>query len=531
MVSTDAVLATKVGVQTLAAGGNAVDAAVAVAFALAVVFPEAGNIGGGGFMVYRRNDGETAALDFRETAPAAASRDMYIDPATGRPTKRSRNGALAAGVPGTVAGLWAAHQKYGQREWSSLIEPAIRMAEDGFIVDEALAIAVARQRKRLFREPSSKAVFFADGRSPQVGDTMRNPALAATLKRIAKDGPPGFYEGRTAELIVAQMKRSKGIITAQDLANYRPKFRRPVRMMYRGHEVIGMPPPSSGGLVFALMTRVLEKIDVRALGWHSAAHVHRVAETMRHAFARRNTYLGDSDFVKVPTERFDSDKAAQEILAAFDSQRATPSTSVLAQANPGQGKHTTNFAIVDKDDNAVALTYTLNTSFGSGLVVKGAGFLLNNEMDDFAAAPGKPNAYGLVQGEANAIAPGKRPLSSMSPTIVLDPQKRVLLVTGAAGGPTIITATFQIMSAVVDFKMGIQTAVNESRFHHQHLPDRLFIEPGALSPEVIQTLTEMGHQVADPPFPIGDAPTLGRSPNGWMGGVEPRQQGALAAGP
>ncbi|MEL7239142.1 MAG: gamma-glutamyltransferase, partial [Planctomycetota bacterium] len=447
MVSTDAQLATKVGVQTLAAGGNAVDAAVAVAFALAVVFPEAGNIGGGGFMVYRSAKGDTAALDFRETAPAAASRDMYLDPATGRPTDRSRNGALAAGVPGTVAGLWAAHQKYGRNSWSSLVEPAIRLAADGFVVDEALVLVLARQQARLSRIPSSKSLFFPKGHMPKVGDTMRNPDLAQTLRRIAEKGPKGFYQGQTADLIVAQMKRGSGIITARDLADYKPKFRTPQRMSYRGHEVIGMPPPSSGGLVFALMTRVLDKIDLGAMGWHSTAHVHRVAETMRHAFARRNTYLGDSDFVDVPFERFDSEQAAQEVIAAFDDKRATPSQSLQAFANPGQGTHTTNFAVVDDEGNAVATTYTLNTSYGSGVVVDGAGFLLNNEMDDFAAAPGKPNAYGLVQGEANAIAAGKRPLSSMSPTIVVDPQGKVLLVSGAAGGPTIITATFQIMSA------------------------------------------------------------------------------------
>lgn len=531
MVSTDARLATEVGAKVLAEGGNAVDAAVAVGFALAVVFPEAGNIGGGGFLVHRAPDGTDYALDFRETAPAASTRDMYLDPDTGKPTDKSRVTALAAGVPGTVAGLWAAHQKLGSRPWKDLLAPAIRLAEDGFIVDEAIESGLKSVQKRMIGVPSSAALFYPDGKALAAGTRFQNPELGQVLRRIAAEGPEGFYTGPTADLIVAEMKRSGGIMTHADLAGYRPKVREPVRVDYRGHRIVSMPPPSSGGLVIALMARVLEKVDLAALGWHSAAHVHRVAEVMRHAFARRNTYLGDPDFVDIPVPLFDSEEAAQSVLQVFSEDRALPSAEVSATAGPVEGQNTTNFAIVDAGGAAVALTYTLNFRYGSGVVVTGGGFLLNDEMDDFAAAPGQPNAYGLVQGEANAVAPNKRPLSSMTPTIVVDDQDRVRIVTGAAGGPTIITATFQILSAMVDFGMDVQTAVAEPRFHHQHLPDRLFMEAGAVTAEVKEALEAMGHTLSSPPFPIGDAPSIGRVPKGWMAGLEVRQFGAAGAGP
>ncbi|MEL6187436.1 MAG: gamma-glutamyltransferase, partial [Myxococcota bacterium] len=531
MVSTDARLATEVGSKVLASGGNAVDSAVAVAFALAVVFPEAGNIGGGGFMVYRDPGGESVALDFREMAPAAASRDMYLDPETAKPTPKSKFGALAAGVPGTVAGLWAAHSKHGTLPWKDLVAPAIQLAEEGFIVDEAVADGLKSLQKRMAVFPSTAALFYPGGEPLAVGTRFKNPTLGQTLRRIAENGPSGFYEGATADLIVAEMKRSGGIITHADLKAYRPIERAPIRVSYRGHQIVSMPPPSSGGLVIALMARVLEKTDLGALGWHSTAHVHHVAEAMRHAFARRNAHLGDPDFVDIPAPLFNSEEAAQSVLTAFDPMKATPSSEVSGGAAPSEGRNTTNLAVVDPMGGAVALTYTLNLRYGSGVVVDGGGFLLNDEMDDFAAAPGKANAYGLVQGEANAIAPGKRPLSSMTPTIVADADGKVRLVTGAAGGPTIITASFQVLSAVVDFGMDIQTAVAEPRFHHQHLPDRLFMEKGAVSDDVKSALEGMGYAISSPPFPIGDAPSIARSPAGWMGGLEVRQFGAAGAGP
>ena len=516
----------------LADGGNAVDAAIAVAFALAVVFPEAGNIGGGGFIMYRAADGTAWALDFREMAPAGASRDMYLDPETKAATDKSRTGALAAGVPGSVAGLWEAHKMFATRPWKALLSPAIRLAEEGFVVDAAFASGLARQQERMTKMASSRALFYPDGQPYAEGSTFKNPELAAVLKRVADKGPDGFYKGETADLIVAEMKRSGGIMTKADLQSYTPKFREPIRIKYRGHEVLGMPPPSSGGLIYALVARVLEPLDLKALGWHSAAHVHRVAETMRHAFARRNKYLGDADFVDVPLDKFDSEAAAREVSEAFDPARITPSASIGQHATAGNGDHTTNFAIVDGAGGAIALTTTINTSYGSGLVVGGAGFLLNNEMDDFAAKPGFPNAYGLVQGEANAVAPRKRPLSSMSPTIVSNLKTgRVRMVTGAAGGSTIPTSSFQVMSNILDFGMDPQSAVAAPRFHHQHQPDRLFIEAEVVSDAAKKALEAKGHVLSPPPYPIGDAPSLGRDGDRWMGGVEVRQYGAAAAGP
>ena len=531
MVSTDARLATDVGAKILASGGNAIDAVVAVAFAAAVVYPTAGNIGGGGFMVYRDAAGSTWALDFRETAPAAASRDMYLDPMTKAPTDASVTGALAAATPGSVAGLWMAHERFGKLDWREVLAPAIALANDGFTVDEGLAGGLKRLQARMSKFPSSASLFYPDGQPWAVGAVVKNPALGAVLKRIATQGPAGFYEGATADLIVAQMKRSGGIITHEDLRGYKAKFREPIRISYRGHEVITMPPPSSGGLVMALLLRSLAARDVEGLGWHSPAHIHLVAELMRHGFARRNRYLGDPDYVSIERNRFDSSDAVQEVAAAFDPKRATSSSDVTSAGSGSQGPHTTNFSVVDGDGNAVALTTTINTSYGSALVVDGAGFLLNNEMDDFAAAPGRPNAYGLVQGETNAISPGRRPLSSMSPTIVVDPNGKVRLVTGAAGGPTIITAAFHIVSNVVDFNMDVQTAVAAPRFHHQHLPDKLFVEEGATDAATAKTLADMGHELATYRFALGDAPSVGRRDDRWLGAIEVRRVGAAAAGP
>lgn len=532
MVTSDAALATKVGRQILESGGNAVDAAVAITFALAVVFPEAGNLGGGGFMVYRGADGQEAALDFRETAPAAATQTMYINPTTGAPNELSRVTALAAAVPGSVAGMWAAHKKFGSQPWASLVAPAIKLAREGFTVTAPLSRGLTRRADKLTKVPSTVALFYKDGAAPSPGTQMLLPTLAATLERIAKSGAEGFYKGETAKLIVAEMARSGGIITAADLEAYEVKWRTPVSFEYRGHRVLSMPPPSSGGLVLALLARATEDIDMKALGWHSPAHVHRVAETMRHAFARRNALLGDPSFVKIDRAQFESAQAGASVRAAFDKEHALPSSQVdVKRGTDAEGDHTTNFSVVDAAGNAVALTTTINTSYGSGVVVQGAGFLLNNEMDDFAAAPGTPNVYGLVQGEANAIAPGKRPLSSMTPTIVSGPNGKLRLVAGAAGGPTIITAVYQIISNVIDFDMDIQTAVAAPRVHHQHLPDQLFFEADGLPQDVQDALRALGHNVQTSKWPLGDAPSLAREGDAWVGAIEPRQEGAAAEGP
>ncbi|HEX7119175.1 MAG TPA: gamma-glutamyltransferase [Longimicrobiales bacterium] len=530
MVASDAPLATRVGVDVLRAGGNAVDAAVATAFALAVVYPEAGNLGGGGFMVLRRADGETAALDFREKAPLAATRDMFLDE-TGELTDRSITGHLAAGVPGAVAGLWEAHRRYGSLPWEDVVAPAIRLAEDGFIVDERLASTVAGEADRLRRFPASAALFLPGGEPLRVGTRWRNPELAAVLRRIAEHGPAGFYSGETADLIVAEMRRGGGIITHEDLASYRAVWREPVEFDYRGHHIISMPPPSSGGLTLALIANILEGYDLRALGWNSPEALHLTAEAMRRAFANRNHFLGDPDFVRIPRERFLSEDFAASLRAGIDRDRATPSAEVTpgtTTAIGAEGDHTTHFSVVDARGNAVALTTTINSLYGSAVTVAGAGFVLNNEMDDFAAKPGEPNQFGLVQGEANAIEPGKRMLSAMTPTIVLSPEGTPLLVTGARGGPRIISATFQVISNVVDHGMDVAAAVAAPRIHHQHLPDVLFYERGGLLPRQIRALEAIGHDVR-PRATVATAPAVLRRDGVWTGVPDPRT-GGLAAG-
>ncbi len=530
MVASDAPLATRVGVDVLRAGGNAVDAAVATAFALAVVYPEAGNIGGGGFLVLRTADGETAALDFRETAPRAATRDMFLGP-DGELTDRSITGHLASGVPGAVAGLWEAHRRYGTLPWRDVVEPAIRLAEDGFVVDDALARSIVAEAERLRRFPASAALFLPGGEPLRAGAHWRNPELAAVLRRIAEHGPAGFYEGETADLIVAEMRRGGGIITHEDLAAYRAVWREPVEFDYRGHRVISMPPPSSGGLTLALIANILEGYDLGALGWHSPEAIHLTAEAMRRAFANRNHYLGDPDFVEIPRERFLSKDYARLLRASIDRARATPSVRVLpghTTAFDAEGDHTTHFSVVDAHGNAVALTTTINSLYGSAVTVTGAGFVLNNEMDDFAAKPGEPNQFGLVQGEANAIEPGKRMLSAMTPTIVVAPDGAPLLVTGARGGPRIITATFQVLSNVIDHGMPLAAAVAAPRIHHQHLPDLLYYEHGGLLPREIRALEALGHEVTTRPT-VGNAPSILRRDGRWVGAADPRL-GGLAAG-
>ncbi|WP_437634414.1 gamma-glutamyltransferase [Sorangium sp. So ce854] len=531
MVSTDAALATKVGADVLSSGGNAVDAAVATAFALAVVHPTAGNLGGGGFMVARIGDKEHA-LDFRETAPAKATHDMYKGK-DGKPTESARVGHLAVGVPGSVAGLWEAYDKLGSKKktWAELIAPSIRLAREGFAVDENFATTVKAASKKLERFPASVALFLPGGKPIEIGATWKSPELAATLERIAAKGPAGFYEGKTAELLVAEMRRGKGIITAADLKGYKAKWREPIVFEYRGRRVASMPLPSSGGLALAMIAHQLEGLDVAKLGWHSAPHVHVVAEAMRRVFLARNEILGDPDFVKNPVDELLSVAWAEKQRATISPDRATRTDELAggaARDSGGRGPHTTHFSVVDAQGNAVALTTTLNGWYGAGVTVTGAGFVLNNEMDDFAAVPGTANQFGLVQGEANSIAPGKRMLSSMSPTIVTGKDGRVELVLGAAGGPTILTAVFQILSNVVDFGFDVTTAVNAPRFHQQDYPDKLFIEKGGFPDELRQALGAMGHAL-DERGHIADAPAIGREGAGFAGAREPRRPGSEAA--
>ena len=461
--------ATAIGVDILREGGNSIDAAVAVGLALAVTHPAAGNLGGGGFMLIRFADGRTTFIDFREKAPAAATRDMYVGP-DGKPTNESVEGYKAVGVPGTVRGFAMALDKYGSKRWRELVEPAQKLADRGFpLVWEAAEDL--KENERMARFPESHRIFQNGGRFFEYGDTFRQRDLAATLKRIAREGPDEFYTGETARLIADDMARNGGLITMADLAAYDAKERQPVRGTYRGYEVVSAPPPSSGGAGVVQMLQMLEGSSYSDAGFGSASAIHYVAECMRRFFADRAEYFGDADFTDVPLAELLSPEYARRRAATIDPNRATPSTQVkpglALAAEPAQ---TTHYSVVDAHGNAVAVTYTLNGSFGSGVTARGTGVLLNNEMDDFTAKPGEPNMFGLLQSARNAIEPGKRPLSAMAPTIVSRDGK-LELVTGTPGGPTIISTVLQTILNVVDFGMDVQQAIDAPRFHHQWMPD------------------------------------------------------------
>ena len=455
---------------------------------------------------------------------------MYLD-ATGDTGDRSVTGHLAAGVPGSVAGLWAAHQKLGSKPWASLIEPAIHLAEAGFVVDEYAAGVIKAQAERLNRFPASAALYTPGGTPLAVGARLKNADLARTLRRIAERGRDGFYKGETASLLVAEIKRGRGIITAKDLDGYEPKWRAPIAFQYRGHEVIAMPPPSSGGITLALIARQLSKYDLASLGWHSAKTVHLMAESMRRAFAVRNEVIADPDHVTFDQAELMSPAFSDALRSTISTDHATPSSEVKGRLAPAESRQTTHFSVADAVGNAVALTTTLNGWYGSAVTVAGAGFLLNNEMDDFAAKPGTPNMYGLVQGEANAIAPGKRMLSAMTPTIVLDAERHPLLVTGASGGPYIITTAFQAVSNRLDYGLGASALMQAPRMHHQHLPDVLWLEKGGFAAAEVAELQRLGHEVKY--FSNGDGGSIGamieRKGGRWYGQSDPRITG-LAKG-
>ena len=499
-------IASRVGAEVMKKGGNAIDATVAVAFALQVVWPEAGNIGGGGFLIYRTAAGKSEVIDYRERAPLAASRDMYLD-AQGNVVKGlSTVGAKAVGVPGTVAGLVLAHKKWGKLKWASLVEPARKLAAGGFVVSEFLdrRLNTPENVERLSKFPESRRIYLRGGAGLKAGETFVQPDLAKTLARIQKN-PSDFYKGVTARMMIDEVKAAGGILTMQDLAEYAPAIRTPITGTYRGYEIITMPPPSSGGVTLLQMLNMLETRDVAAPGHNSIAELHLLLEVERRAYADRARWLGDADFVKVPTKGLLDKHYAAAHIAGFDPEHATPSASEGAgDPLPYESPQTTHFSIVDQEGNAVTNTYTLNDSFGSGVTVHGAGFLLNDEMDDFTSKPGVPNGYGLVQGEANAIAPRKRPLSSMTPTIVLKDGK-LFLVIGSPGGGMIINTVLQVIVNVIDYGMNLQQAINVPRFHHQWLPDEVFYEFGNLPEALRAGLVGMGYHIRPKPEDIGDA--------------------------
>jgi gamma-glutamyltranspeptidase/glutathione hydrolase len=525
MVAAQEPLATDVGVAALASGGNAVDAAVAVALALAVTHPSAGNLGGGGFLLARFADGRSTFIDFRERAPERSSRDMYLD-AAGNPTRDSVAGWRAAGVPGTVRGLEYAHRKYGRKAWAELVAPAIELAGKGFAISYSLARSL-RGSKILAEFPESRRIFQNGGRFFEPGDRLVQPQLARTLARIAREGSRDFYLGETARRLAAAMKANGGLITLDDLSNYAVVERKVLEGQYRGYRILTAPPPSSGGVGILHMMGVLEKSGYEKHGAASAAAIHFVAEAMRRYYADRAEFLGDPDFVKVPVAGLLAPDYLDRVRASIDPWRASSSDAVGHGApSAAESTETTHFSIVDEEGNAVALTYTINGSYGCGVTVPGLGFLLNNEMDDFSAKPGVPNMFGLVQGEANVIQPGKRPLSSMTPAILLRDGK-LYLVVGAPGGSRIITGVLQVILNVIDFGMNPQEAIDAPRFHHQWRPDTLQLERG-FSPDTIALLKSRGHAV-EPVSGVAVVEAI-RAAGGWLEGASDGRGSGKAAG-
>ncbi len=531
MVASVDAMATQVGVEILKQGGNAVDAAIAVGFALAVTHPQAGNLGGGGFMLLRTASGRTAAIDFREMAPARASRDMFLDKQGNADSKLSLTSHLASGTPGTVAGFALAAQKYGTLPLRTLLAPAIRLARDGIIVNDALADDLATYGKEnLINYATSRAIFYkADGKPYQKGDRLVQKNLARSLQLIAQQGADAFYKGRIADEIAGEMAQHGGLIGKADLAAYRAVERKPVSGTYRGYEVFSMPPPSSGGIHIVQILNILENFDLTKWGFGSADAMQVMAEAEKYAYADRSEYLGDPDFVKVPQQALTSKAYARTLAQQIDVSKARPSSEIKpGKLAPYESNQTTHFSVVDKAGNAVAVTYTLNTYFGSGIVAGNSGILMNNEMDDFSAKPGTPNVYGLVGGEANAIQPAKRPLSSMSPTIVAK-EGKTWLVTGSPGGSRIITTVLQMVVNSIDFGMNVAEATNAPRFHHQWLPDQLRVEKG-FSPDTLRLLEAKGQHVKVMPA-MGSTQSIMIGPDGMRyGASDPRSVDDLSAG-
>ncbi|MDP9206525.1 MAG: gamma-glutamyltransferase [Gemmatimonadota bacterium] len=520
MVASDDPTAASVGAEVMRHGGNAVDAAVATGFALAVTFPEAGNLGGGGYMVIRMANGRVAAIDYRETAPLAATREMYVGP-NGRLTGESVIGPRASGVPGAVAGMIEAHRKFGVLPLPQVLAPAIRLASDGFVVDSAFFHSLSDAKYRIGGF-AGKSLFLPNGAPPPIGSRFVQPQLARTIRLIAQGGSSAFYQGSIADSMAAEMKRAGGLITKRDLALYRPIWREPIRSTYRGYTYFAMPPSSSGGTTVSETLNILEAYGPAA-PFGTAERIHAVASASQRAFIDRNSKLGDPAFVRAPVGMLTSKPYARRLARAISRDHADPTTQLTSQI--GEGSQTTHYSVVDRSGNAVATTTTLNDLYGSGMFLKGAGFFLNDEMDDFAAKPGVANMYGLIQGDANSIAPGKRMLSAMSPTIVLDPKGNLLLVTGARGGPRIISATLQIILNVIDHRMSLADAMSAPRIHHQALPDSIRVERGGFQPAVLARLRGMGHNLYELSG-VGSAASIIRVKGGYEGMDDPRLRGA-----
>ena len=526
MVASQEALASAVGRDILQQGGNAVDAAVAVGFALAVTLPRAGNIGGGGFMlIHDAQKHETVAIDYREKAPKAAFRDMYLDAEGNADEERARYHGLAVGVPGTVDGLLLALKEHGTMTREQVLAPAIRLAEEGITVTPGFSDSLQGLAERLRKWPSTAKIFYhADGSPLQPGETFKQPELAASLRRIAEQGRDGFYQGETAEKIIAAIKDAGGTMTAEDLRDYRAVKREPVRGDYRGYQIVSMPPPSSGGIHIIQILNILEGYDLRASGANTAKTIHLMAEAMQLAYADRAEYLGDPDFVKIPVKGLTSQKYADTLRDKIDPEKARPGAEIRhSDPLPYESDQTTHYSVVDKNGNAVANTYTLNFSYGTGLVADGTGILLNNEMDDFSAKPGVPNGYGLIGGDANAVEAGKRPLSSMSPTIVFKDDKPFLVT-----GSRIITTVLQIISNVIDHEMNIAEATHAPRIHDQWTPDEIRVEH-ALNADTVRLLENMGHKVARKAA-MGSTQSIMVTPNGLYGASDPRIEDAATLG-
>lgn len=532
MVSAQEQIAAEIGRDILAQGGNAFDAGVAVAFALAVTLPRAGNIGGGGFMlVHDGKTGETKAVDYREIAPAGASRDMFLDAEGNADSELSSYSGAASGVPGTVAGMKLVLDEYGSMEWADVIAPAIRLAEEGIIVIPDLADSLEAMQDRLTKFPAAAKVFYKeDGSLYRPGERLIQADLATTLKKVAAEGPAGFYTGPVAEAIVNSVNAAGGVMTLEDMSGYKAVIREPVRGTYRGYEIVSMPPPSSGGIHLVQILNALEGYPIGALGENSSETIHLMAEAMKLAYADRSEYLGDTDFVDVPIDILTSKAYAADMRAKIKAGYATPSEQIKpADLAPYESNETTHYSIIDKDGNAVSNTYTINFSYGSGLVADGTGVLMNNEMDDFSAKPGVPNAYGLIGGDANAVEAGKRPLSSMTPTIV-NKDGQVWMVTGSPGGARIITTVLQVIVNMIDHKMNIAEASTAARIHHQWLPDTLRIE-GGISLDTQRALEAKGHVLSLEEV-MGSTQSVMRDPEtGFLlGASDPRRAGAATVG-